>query len=194
MMDDLLKALLEGTQAQQPAQQPEKPTEGQGTDILSNLLQGVLGGGAAPQQQAQQPNALNIADLLGAVLGGGQAATPAQTGMNSLAAPIANILAEKLGISPQIAQMVVTFAMAALLSKGKERGNELGSSRAALQGVDFDELLESDFVYRSGMAGRLSQESGLSEDEAATSLYEAMMLLSGHSAHNPSDPPNDQDA
>lgn len=183
MMDDLLKALLEGAQTQKPAPHSAKPNM-QGMDMLTDILQGALGGAATQQPQQmpqQQPSALNIADLIGMVLGGGQSASPNQLGMNPLVAPIANMLAKKLGISPQIAQMVVSFAMAALLSKGKQKGLP-GSSGATQQGFDLDDLLDGDFAYESGMASRLSQESGMSEDEAAYSLQEAMMMLSGHPA------------
>jgi len=181
MMDDLLKALLEGAQTQKPAPQTAKPNM-QGMDMLTDILQGALGD-AEPQQPQQipqqQPSALNIADLIGMVLGGGQSTSPNQMGTNPLVAPIANMLAKKLNISPQIAQMVVSFALAALLSKGKDRG-ATGSAGAAQQGFDLDDLLDGDFAYESGMASRLSQESGMSEDEAAYSLQEAMMMLSGH--------------
>ena len=182
MMDDLLKALMEGAQAQKPAAQT--PKDASGFDMLGEILQGALGGSTAPQQPTQpqqQPSALNIADLIGMVLGGGQASSPSQMGMNPLVAPIAKMLADKLGVSPQIAQMIVQFAMAALLSKRNERGTASGTA-SGQQGFDLDDLLEGDFAYSSGMASRLSKESGLSEDEAAYSLQEAMMMLSGHPA------------
>ncbi len=194
MMDDLLKALLEGAQPQKPVPQSDQPKPNmQGMDIFSDLLQGTLGGDAVQQPtQTQQSGGLNIADLIGAVLGGGQSASPGQTGMNPLVAPIANMLAEKLGVSPQIAQMVVGFAMAALLSKGKDRGVS-GSAGAAQRGIDFDDLLDGDFAYDSGMASRLSQESGMSEDEAAAGLQEAIRMLSEHPAFNQAGPGRESD-
>jgi hypothetical protein len=182
MMNDLLKALMEGAQTQKPASQA--PQNAPGFDILGEILQGAMGGGSAPQQPTQpqqQPSALNIADLIGMVLGGGQTGSSSQMGMNPLVAPIAKMLADKLGVSPQIAQMIVQFAMAALLSKRNERGTASGAA-SAQQGFDLDDLLEGDFAYSSGMASRLSQESGMSEDEAAYNLQEAMMMLSGHPA------------
>ena len=175
MMDDLLKALLEGNQPQKPVPQSTQPKpNAPGMDILSDLLQ---------QQPQQQPNGLNIADLVGMVLGGGQPAASDQTGMNPLVAPIANMLAEKIGVSPQIAQMVVSFAMAALLSKGNDRG-VAGGLGATKQGFNFDDLPEGGFAYDSGMVSRLSQESGMSEDEAASSLQEAIKMLSEYPGIN----------
>jgi hypothetical protein len=120
----------------------------------------------------------NIADLLNGVLGGAQGAR-GQSQINPMLAPIVNTLAEKLGISPIIAQLIVTFATSALLSRGKkEQGGRIAGG--SQQGFDLDDLLEGDFAYSSGLAQQLAQQSGLGEDEAAYGLQEAMMMLSGH--------------
>ncbi|MCP5097137.1 MAG: hypothetical protein GY943_16430 [Chloroflexi bacterium] len=175
MMEDLMKILLEGAQTQKQ-QQPQAKEP----NILTDILEGVLKGGqAAPQrgQQQQQPDMFNMADLLNVVLGGGKGGAQGQ--VNPLLAPIVNTLAEKLGISPAIAQIIVTFATSALLSRGKDNKGG-GLVGGAQQGFDLDDLLEGDFAYSSGLAQQLSQQSGLDEDEAAYGLQEAMMMLSGH--------------
>ena len=175
MMEDLMKILLEGAQTQKK-QQPQVREAG----ILTDILEGALKGGRpAPQRSQQQPDMFNIADLLNVVLGGGKGGG-AQAQVNPLLAPIVNVLAQKLGISPAIAQLIVTFATSALLSRGQDNKGGAAIGAGGQQGFDLDDLLEGDFAYSSGLAKQLSQQSGLDEDEAAYGLQEAMMMLSGH--------------
>lgn len=184
MMDELMKIMLENAQ-KQGTQQQRSGSAGQ--DILMELLKGAMGGAKQPQATQKQPqNILDIADILGGVLGGGQT-TQNNAQLNPMIAPIANALSKKLGISPAIAQVIISFAVAALLNRGKkalanrQSGTRQGSARQQTQETyDLDDLLEGDFAWDSGMAQQISAKTGLSEDEAAYNLQEAMMMLSGH--------------
>lgn len=178
-MEELMKIMLEN--AQQQGRQPKRQTSQ--SDILMEILQGAMSGRQPTQARKtpQSQNMLNIADILGAVLGGGQQASPSQAQMNPMVASIANALAQKLGISPSVAQVIISFAMAALLKRGQPApAGSAKRSRQAEQTYDLDDLLEGDFAWESGMAQQISAKTGLSEDEAAYNLQEAMMMLSGN--------------
>jgi hypothetical protein len=116
-----------------------------------------------------------MSGLLGGLLGGMGGSSQSQA--NPLIAPIANVLAEKLNISPAIAGMVVSFALTALLARGKRQPGQIdtGPQESAF---DLDDIVNGDFAFSSGMAQQLSRQTGLSEDAAAQSLQEAMLLLS----------------
>ncbi len=182
MMEELMKIMLEGAQKQQ---RPQQQRGGAGNDILMEILKGAMGG-AQPQtrpQQQQPQNMLDIADLIGGVLGGGAtrgAGNAAQ--MNPLLMPIANALSKRLGLSPQITQIILSFALAALLNRGKKQMTQRGRSgrQQTQETYDLDDLLEGDFAWDSGMAQQIAAKTGLSEDEAAYNLQEAMMMLSDH--------------
>ena len=182
MLDDIFKALLEGAQTQPSA--GSKPGAGQ-NDILTDLLQGVLQGQKPPSHAQEPDNMMGIADLLGGIFGmSGSGGGAGQA--NPFVAPIANALAEKLGISPAIAHTIINFALAALLARGKRQSGQMAPGQQ--QTFDLDDLLEGDFAWDSGMAQRIAVETGLTEDDAAYSLQEAMMMLSGHPAVKQSSP------
>lgn len=193
MIEELMKAVLEGAQQQQGGQRQTQ--QAPGGDILGEVLKGVLGG-AAQQQSRRAPaqpdmnNLGGIADILGGVLGGGTRG--ASTG-NPIADMAANALAKRLGISPQIAAMVVSFAMAALMGKKQMQNSQAqsparrgpssrGSSTTrggTFGGLDLDDLLDGDFAYESGLAAQLAEKTGQSEDESAYQLQEAVSMLTG---------------
>ena len=126
-------------------------------------------------------------------LGGGGGRRSA-TG-NPLADMAANLLAERLGISPQIAAMVVSFAMAALLGKKQQQGlpgrtapgrpSRNTARGGTFDGLDLDDLLDGDFAYESGLAAQLAGKTGQSEDEAAYQLQEAVSILTGVGQRKP---------
>jgi hypothetical protein len=174
MLEELMKAVLEGAQGQQNNQQ--RPAAG--GDILSDILQGVLQGGGqpAPSKQAPaQPDMFNMADLIMGVLGGGASQA---TATNPIADMAANMLSDKLGISKAMAVTIVSFAMAALLNRQKQ-GGAAPSAPSGGGGFDLDDLLEGDYAWNSGLASQISQQTGMSEDEAAYGLQEAIMMLNG---------------
>ncbi|MDJ0752183.1 MAG: hypothetical protein QNJ45_01610 [Ardenticatenaceae bacterium] len=167
MLEDLMKAVLEGAQNQK-----QRPAAG--GDLLTDILQGVLQGGGRPsssQKGPDQPEMFNMADLIMGVLGGG---TAQQSAGNPLADMAAEMLSQKLGISKEVAVTIVSFAMAALLNRQEQAGGNTG--------FDLDDLLQGDYAWDSGLANQISQRTGMSEDEAAYGLQEAMMMLSGQMA------------
>lgn len=122
-MDDLLKALSEG-QVGQPGGGGERPDlgsllgallagQGGGQPDLGALL-GALGGGPAGGQGGGQPD---LSALLGGMGGGAPSGGLGMQGSgNPLVDMLTRPLAEKLGISPQVAGMVLMFLLNALLS------------------------------------------------------------------------------
>ncbi|MEM7331889.1 MAG: hypothetical protein AAF490_07345 [Chloroflexota bacterium] len=183
MMEELMKIMLDGAQQQQRPQQQQRG--GAGGDILMEILKGAMGGEQAPArpQQQQPQNMLDIADLIGGVLGAGSTGSSGMAGqMNPLLAPIANSISKRLGLSPQITQIILSFAVAALLNRGKKQVTQRGRGgrQQTQETYDLDDLLEGDFAWDSGMAQQISAKTGLSEDEAAYNLQEAMMMLSDH--------------
>jgi hypothetical protein len=105
--------------------------------------------------------------------------------------PIISGIAGKLGLPPQIAQMVVTFVLGKLLAghlggAAAPAPDAQTSGATEQQGVDLAHLVEQmnsgqgvgvDFLRSSGMAEELSQQSGLDLDTAEASLQEAFTLL-----------------
>lgn len=186
MIEELMKAVIQGAQQQNAgSRQPASPQ----ADILGEILKGVLGG----QQQAQQrvpaqTDLGGIADILGGVLGSGAGGRSSSTG-NPIADMAANVLAERLGLSPQIAGMVVSFAMAMLMGKKMQGGTTAPATPGRRQnqvqgggvfgGLDLDDLLEGDYAFDSGLAAQLAERTGQSEEESAYQLQEAVSLLTG---------------
>jgi hypothetical protein len=121
---------------------------------------------------------------LGGLLGGGQGnAGFATSGSGSPLDALVMPLAQKLGIAPEIASIVVTFLMNALVS-GKMAGR---SAAAETTGMDLGDAIAgfgSSRATRSGAANNqlvqeLSQETGLDEKTAAASIDEFVNLLGG---------------
>jgi hypothetical protein len=202
-MEDLLKSILGGADSRSTATR-------QAADPLSDLLKGILGG-ASPQGRASpQDGAGGLADLLGGILGGGKqdgfglddilgaimGSGGSGLGANAFLAPIAQTLAEKLGLSPALAQAVVAFAMSKLLpallggAGGAVPGQQAGVSptrpSAAGEGLDLDHLLERmgsgqelapSFLQSTGMVDELRQQTGLDSDMALQSLQQVFGLF-----------------
>jgi hypothetical protein len=184
MMDDLLKGLMSGADSQ--------PGTGQADDDpLADMLGGLMGGGSEPggadagdlleafMGGGSSQGAGGMGDLLGALMGGGSA----NAGASALLAPMTDALAKKLGLPPEIAQMVLTFAITRLLSGGKRGGASAGQG-----GLDLDDLMvraasndgiDTDYIQSTGMADELAQQTGLDSDTAARSLQEALQMMGG---------------
>ncbi len=200
---DLLGSILGG--ATQGGQQ-----QGQGGLDLGGLLESILGGGAQTQPSAPMPTQPapgsgglgglgGLGDLLKGILGGGMGAGGGmEAGLGSLLAPIANMLAEKLGLPPQIAQMVITFVLGKLLSgfAGQQGGGMMPAPQAVPsypypqqqqpQGLNLDDLLqrmgspqgvEASYIQSTGMADELAGYTGLDPEMATQSLMQAFSLL-----------------
>ena len=135
---------------------------------LGGLLGGLLGGGGG------------MGGLLGGLLGGGAPSTFGGGGSGGAMLPFADTLAEKLGISPQMANTLIMGAIGLLTASMAKK--QSGRS------VDLAGVTDSDYIRSSGVASRLSAQMGISEDDAVYGLQEAMGLMAtqaGASAAKP---------
>lgn len=190
MLDDLLNSMMGGAGAQSGDQA--------GADPLADLLGNLAGGGASS-------GGGDVSDLLGNLLGAGPSqgaggvgglidfmmnAESADVGPGSPLAPIVEGIAQKLGLPPQMAQLIVTFLLGKLLS-GASGGGAAGAGGAGLTsagGLDLNDLLgrlgsgqglDADYVRATGLAEELSQQTGLDSDTATRGLQEALRMLGG---------------
>ena len=151
--------------------------------MLGSLMGGQSGGN---QAASQQPGGDLVSTLLGSFMGGGQTGG-GQTGsnpvmnlvnsgqnpmVNSLIQPVAETIAQKLGISPAIAMTVVTFAVHYMLSN---HGTRLASG-ADLSGV-LQQHTDPKFLKSAGVSQQLAQQTGLKPKVAANALSEVFKLL-----------------
>ncbi len=199
MMDDLLKGLLSSTGSQGTGGQPAG-------DPLADLLGGLMGGGTSGAGQAADPlqallggggasGAGGMGDILGAVMGGGGA----EAGASAFLAPVANGIAEKLGLPPEIAQLIVTFVIGKLMSgmtgqagqgtaSTTSRKRRSSKRRKQPQGLDLADLLgrmgsgaglDAAYLQSTGMPEELAQQTGLDPETATRGLQEALQMLGG---------------
>lgn len=223
-MEEILKAILQGAMQQQSGNQPQKgqsadligdlikgvlggqspmpqkapaPSSNAGATIggidLNDLI-GILMGGSQRSGVAQSGG---ISDLIGAILGGGNAVgTNGVQGGARGVDPISQILSQKLGISPVIAQAIVTFFIGKFLLP-KLQGVLQGASKSAQSGyqnkqddttINLDDLLdEADnpaalqtHFSNSGMAQELAQYTGIDEKQANVALQELVKIVGDH--------------
>jgi hypothetical protein len=194
-MDDLMKALNQAGSQQAPkGGQQSSGQQGSDQMDLGSLL-GALGGGSA-----QGGGQIDLGGLLGALGGGGstQGSDPLMGLLGGLMGggssgggmgggpfdALAGSLAEKLGISPQIASMVVMFLANALL--GGKAGSRSGAvdTNAAADLNDVVTMLNSGQVdnqalHNNQLVQDLSQQTGLDEQTAARSIGALADMLGG---------------
>jgi hypothetical protein len=207
LLSGLLGSLMggqSGAVAPSTANQAGNQSQAGGED-LSGLLGSLLGGqvGGTPQggamQAGNQPQTSGgeLSGLLGSLLGGqtsGATAAGGQAGMNPimnlvgsgqnpmvnmLIQPVVDQIAQKLGISPAIAMMVVTFAVHYMLSN---HGNKVA------KGEDISGVLEQhssqDYLHSTGISQQLANQTGLKPAVAANALSEVFKLLGAPSPSN----------
>ena len=157
--EDLLGSLLGGGGAQ-----------GGDAGDMAGMLGSLLGGGGAPAQPAGGSGGLG--GLLGGLLGGGggNAGQMNFGGGGGASLPFAGTLAEKLGISEQMASMLIMGAIGLLTSS-------MAKNRSGGQSVDINNLSDPDYIRSSGVSSRLSEQMGISEDEAIRGLQQTMGLM-----------------
>lgn len=176
-MQDLIGAILGGGGQQTAPQQTQSQQ-----NPLGDLIGGILGGGA-PQGAAQQQSPLG--GILDAILGGGSGGSSGIS--NAFLAPIANALADRLGLSRAMAQAIVAFAVSKLLPS-LLGGAQQASSGAVQQqgGLNLDQLLgtmgkskstTARYLRKSGMADELAQYVGVDQDTAVQSLQQVFGML-----------------
>ena len=169
--------------------QPSDPDENDAADQGHKDLLGSLMGGAAPgNQSAAQEDDAGLGGLLGGLMGGGSAGglggllgglmgggSPSTFGGGGgPMLPFAETLAEKLHISPQMANTLIMGAIG-LLTASAAKKKQSGRS------VDLAGITSPDYIRSSGVASRLSVQMGISEDDAVAGLQEAMGLMAAQS-------------
>jgi hypothetical protein len=88
--------------------------------------------------------------------------------------PFTEALSEKLGISPQMASVLIGAAFS-LLTSMMQKGAQ-GEGRLS-PGADMDSLLDEEFLTSSGAVSQVARQTGLDEATAAHHLREAMAML-----------------
>ena len=152
-MSDMLRKILEASQAASQMQQQQQRAAG-GSDPIADMLGGILNGGAAApsRQPVPQAGGLGVEDLIGMVIGGNASrGEPHHNGAADIISsligggrgassasinPIAQMLAKRLNIPPQIAQAIVAFFMAQMMKRffGGQRQQQQPSGGYAPRG------------------------------------------------------------
>lgn len=148
---------------------------------MAGMLGGLLGGSGSSGSSGGSGGMLG--GLLGGLLGGGGSGAGQMSfgGGGGASLPFAGTLAEKLGISEQMANMLIMGAIGLLTSS-------MAKNRSAGRGgqVDLNSLTDPDYIRSSGVAGRLSSQMGISEDEAIRGLQETMgFMVAGNTPPKP---------
>ena len=171
---NLLGGLLGGAQPQSGGNQ---------ANPMAEILGGLLGG--QPQAGGNQQTGLGtVMSLLEMVTGSGQQGL-GQTSLMGNNNPIMGLLqpyvaplAKKLNISPEIAMMVIAFAVQKLLAHHPTSGRDSNQ-------FNLDELLgqvksgaiNPDLLHNSGLVDELSKVTGLDKATATQSLDLAFNLV-----------------
>ncbi len=183
-LGDVMGALLGG--GMQPSQgAPTAPQQGAGNlgDVMGALLGGGMQGSApyTGAQAAAPQGGVGVGDILGAVLGGGGTSI----GASPLLAPVSNLLSQKMGLPPVIAQAVVAFVLAKLMS-GSIGGRPAGRMGLMDEGPGVQDLLQhtssgrrldTSTLAATGLPEELAQHTGMDVDTATQSLQHALELL-----------------
>ena len=175
---DALNDLLGGMMGGAPQSSDDAPDlggllggssgSGGGSPDMGGLLGGLLGGSGGSQ-------AGGMSGLLGGMLGGGGSS---QSG-NPMVDTIANMLADKLGISPSVASTLVSAAIPLLMGALTKGAGQQGSSRSGefdLNEMDLPGLVEEE-MQEQGTVHQIAAETGMSEEEADQALRETLQML-----------------
>jgi hypothetical protein len=173
MLGNLINALM----------QPSSGSQG-GADILSQVVGGLMGGGGqggAPVGQLLS----GLEQVIGGKPGSGQTMNQGSTAdagspIMGLLGPIANAVAAKAGISPQVATAVAGVAMHYLLSSHPAAGVSAPLNLPSVTHQMVSGSVSPQTLQSSGMVTAVMQATGLSKDDAAKSLDATFDHLSGH--------------
>jgi hypothetical protein len=150
-----------------------------------------MGGQPAGRQTGDMAN---IFGVLESVMGGMQSGqgTPGTTGaagvgdpLMQLLQPLVGKLAKKVGISPEIAMIVVAFVVQRLLASHPQVST---GTTGRSQALDLNQLFQmmgsrqgvgQDYLHSTGMVKDLAKTSGLDQATAAQSLNAVFGLLGG---------------
>lgn len=191
----MLNELLEMLAQSQSGSSGQSESEGQ--DPLGGIMQELLGGGA---QDAGSPGDVSglletlmggmgsgqqsgggaaMSGLLGALIGGMGGSQPGASGAlggNPMLMPFTEALAERLGISQQMASVIMSAAFMLLMNMAQQ-STKHGAGQPSR--ADLDGIMDEEYLVSSGMASRVAQQTGMEKDEAARSLQEALQILTG---------------
>jgi hypothetical protein len=171
---DLLSTLLGGGASQ---------GAGGAGDLLSTLLGvGASQGAGAPQSSG------GAGSLTGAQAGGSGALSG-----NPILGPIVDGLAQKMGLPPALAEMVVGFVLSRLLSgqagatgatgQGNRMGMEVGEGSSELSGIvqrlNSGQGLDARYLHSTGLPQQLAEQTGLDLHTATGSLQHVFEMLAG---------------
>jgi hypothetical protein len=212
-MEDIMKALMQSSSGQGQQQQAS-----QGSDALSQVLGGLLGGaqqGGGQQaggtgdmlsqalggllgggQQAQQSGgAAGVGQLLGGLqqiiggtpgtgqqlpMGGGSMSMGASSPVMMLLQPVVTQLAEKAGISPQIAMVVASIAVHYLVqSDPNTPGASPMNLGSVMQTLSSGGRLDQKTLQSSGMVDDVMQATGMDQKKAVRTLNTTFDVLGG---------------
>ncbi|HEY1409943.1 MAG TPA: hypothetical protein VF434_13455 [Promineifilum sp.] len=149
------------------------PNEGADVGDMAGMLGGLLGGAPDPTPQGNAGAGGGLGALLGGLLGGSGGAPTSFGGGGGPSLPFAGALAEKLGISEQMANMLIMGAIGLLTSSAaKQRSSGRGGQ------VDFESLSDPDFIRTSGVARRMSEQMDIGEDDAIMGLQQTLGFMS----------------
>lgn len=160
----------------------------QNQQMLSQVVGGLMNAGQGGSQQGGTPvNQLlgGLEQVIGGKPGSGQpisqgGAVDPNGPIMQMLGPVANAVAAKAGISPQVATTVAGVAMHYLLSSHPAAG---GSAPLNLQQVTQEMASGSvspQTLQSSGMVNAVVKATGLSQQDATKSLDATFTHLSGH--------------
>lgn len=174
MLDELLKILVGGQPSSSEGEtKPDNP--------LGDLLKVVLGGQGSDTNSETTPAQGGLGDILQVILGNKSQAEgssseegeePDAAANNPLIATIARLLSEKLGISPEVAQVVVTFALTLVLAQLQKSEGDTTQITVPSQNA----------IRQSGVAKQLAAQTGMNQKDAAATLQQAISLLTGQTS------------
>lgn len=158
------------------------PQQQQSSGGLADILGSILGGGAPQQQQQQQPMGTGgLGDLLGGLLGGGATSRGGMGGRNPILAPLSNLVVEKTGLPPAIAELAVTFAVTQILNSmtGQSPSGQQGlGHRHLAKQLSTGDGVDSSYLSSSGLAKQFAEQSGLDLSTATNALEQTYGLIS----------------
>ncbi len=143
-MDDLFNAMLSGNDKKEAGGDDNAPD-------LGGMLQNLMGGDAEG----------GVAGLLGGLMGDSD-------GENPIADTVANLLADRLGLSPDIARTVVSFVLEKVT----------GGNASDAKGLDLQNLM-GNLNVNSELSRELADKTGLDPEAAADSLQKVAQLFGG---------------
>jgi len=164
-------------------------------DPMGSILGGLLGGEtpATPAPKGRkgrqtQPTMPDISGdpmsaILGGLLGGGAPgnANTSALGSNAFLAPIIDAVAKKLGVDPQIASTIVSFALNALVANQSSGKRGLRASAGANDLTDMlsgGKPVTQKYLKDSGLLSQVTAQTGLDQKTATASLQQVFQAFS----------------